>query len=215
VLMEQTSKKSLKSFLHKLYSMSGKVKKVAASKLPTQYGVFDMFVYRSDSGSEHVALTKGKPKNGSLVRLHSKCLTGDTFTSLRCDCRKQLESSLKMIEKATDGILLYLDQEGRSIGLVNKIKAYALQDEGHDTVEANHMLGLPADARNYKDAASILKELRIKKIRLVTNNPDKENQLIKYGISILKRIPIVTKPHKSNKKYLSTKRQKLGHKLKG
>jgi GTP cyclohydrolase II len=193
--------------------MKKRVKKVAASKLPTPYGVFDILVYASSSGREHTVLLKGTPTSNAFVRLHSKCLTGDTFFSLRCDCREQLEQSLKIVSKAKNGAVLYLDQEGRGIGLSNKIKAYALQDRGHDTVEANHALGLPADARDYEEAALILKDLGMKKIKLLTNNPDKEKQLQKHGIEITSRVPIESKPHKRNKQYLTTKKQKLGHKF--
>jgi len=144
------------------------------------------------------------------VRIHSKCLTGDTFCSLRCDCRAQLEASLELIGKE-GGILIYLDQEGRGIGLSNKIKAYALQEHGRDTVDANIELGFDADLRDYGVARSILNFLRIKKIKLITNNPNKMKELEGDGIEIIERIPLNTEPNKFNKHYLETKKKKMGH----
>ena len=187
---------------------------VASSVLPTAYGTFKISVYKSLSDNrEHVVLLKGNIKQPILVRIHSQCLTGDTFLSLKCDCREQLHKSLELINKAGSGVVLYLNQEGRGIGLSNKIKAYSLQDLGHDTIEANHALGLPADARDYKTAADILKHLGIKKINLLTNNSDKEKQLIAFGIHVNKCIPIESEPNGINDKYLVTKKNKLGHKL--
>lgn len=155
----------------------------------------------------------GRKKQSLLTRVHSQCFTGDTLMSLRCDCRQQLHQSLKLISKAKSGIILYLNQEGRGIGLVNKIKAYSLQDKGHDTIEANHILGLPTDIRNYDVAAYILKNMGIKKINLLTNNPDKEKQLATFGILINQCITLESKPNGINTKYLATKKNKLGHRL--
>jgi len=188
--------------------------KVATSTLPTIYGTFQISIYKSITDNrEHTVLLMGDIKQPLLTRVHSQCLTGDTFLSLRCDCGQQLHQSMKLISKAPSGVILYLNQEGRGIGLVNKIKAYSLQDQGHDTVEANHTLGFPADARNYKVAADILKDLGIKKINLLTNNQDKEKQLATFGIDIIKRVPIESRHNGVNTKYLATKKHKLGHQL--
>ncbi len=188
--------------------------KTAASTLRTKYGKFQLIVYRSViDNREHVALIKGETRKPSLVRIHSQCITGDTFLSLRCDCGEQLHKSMKLINKNGHGVILYLNQEGRSVGLTNKIKSYALQDQGFDTVEANESLGLPIDARQYKIAADILKDLGILKINLLTNNPDKEKKLAQFGIEILKTIPLEIRPNKINKKYLTIKKQKLAHRL--
>src|SRR3989344_3297173 len=185
---------------------------VAASTLPTIYGSFKILVFKSITDNrEHVVLLKGDIKQSTLTRVHSQCFTGDTLLSLTCDCRQQLHQSFDLINKTGSGIVLYLNQEGRGIGLVNKIKAYSLQNQGHDTLEANHALGLPADARNYKVAAEILKYLGIKKINLLTNNPDKEKQLTTFGIHINKCISIESEPNGVNNKYLLTKKNKLGH----
>lgn len=191
------------------------IKQVATANLPTTYGLFKIYVFKSrQDGLEHAALVKGQNLiHPVLARIHSSCLTGDTFSSTRCDCNKQLQKSLQKIGKARNGILIYLNQEGRGIGLVNKIKAYALQEEGLDTIDANNALGLPSDARDYNVAAEILKDLNIKTINLLTNNPDKINQLTKYGININKRIPLEITPKKTNRNYLKTKKNKFGHKL--
>ncbi len=189
--------------------------KKASSTLPTQYGQFTLTVYTSFiDNREHVVLTMGDVHNQPvLTRIHSQCLTGDTLASLRCDCGEQLHESMKRIQQQGKGIILYLNQEGRGIGLSNKIKAYALQDKGLDTVEANTQLGFAPDMRDYKIAADILQDLGIKKIQLLTNNPDKQNQLTQYGIEIIKRIPIEITPNDINKKYLMTKKNKFGHQL--
>lgn len=189
--------------------------KTATSILPTVYGNFQLVVYKSViDNREHIALVKGEIRDNTLLRIHSQCLTGDALLSLRCDCGEQLRQSIKLINKKGHGIILYLNQEGRGIGLTNKIKAYALQDKGHDTVEANESLGFPIDARQYKIAVDILKDLGISKINLLTNNPDKEKQLAKFGIEITQTIPLEIKPNKVNKQYLATKKQKLAHRLK-
>ncbi len=189
----------------------------AHATLPTKYGQFEMYVYKSIlDGREHVALVHGKDeaqKKPVLTRLHSQCFTGDTLSSLRCDCNAQLHQSMSLIQDNGYGLIIYLNQEGRGIGLANKIKAYALQDQGYDTVEANHMLGLPIDARSYSIAAEILEELNIHEIDLLTNNPEKENELRRLGVKIHSTIPLETPPNVSNIDYLLTKKHKLGHRL--
>lgn len=184
--------------------------------LPTSYGIFKIIIYKSsDDKLEHAVLIKGQNLTEPvLVRIHSRCLTGDVFSSLRCDCREQLIVGLTKIGKVKNGVLIYLSQEGRGIGLGNKIKAYALQEKGFDTVEANEQLGFAADPRSYKVAAQILKDLKIKQINLLTNNPDKVNQLNKLGIKVEKTIPLEITPNPIDISYLKTKKNKMGHKLK-
>lgn len=194
---------------------SKEVIKTATSILPTKYGNFQLVVYKSIiDNREHIALVKGEIKDATLLRIHSQCLTGDTLLSLRCDCGDQLHQSMKLISKKGSGVILYLNQEGRGIGLTNKIKAYVLQDKGYDTVEANESLGFPVDARQYRVAVDILKDLNIMKVNLLTNSPDKEKQLTNLGIKIVKTTSLEIKPNKVNKSYLSVKKQKLGHYLK-
>lgn len=189
--------------------------KSAQSTLPTKYGLFKINIYKSlNDNREHAVLTLGRMKNGALTRIHSQCLTGDTFTSLRCDCGEQLKKSMKIISKKGTGIILYLNQEGRGIGLTNKIKAYHLQDKGYDTVEANEALGFPKDSRSYEIAADVLKDLGVTKIFLLTNNPDKTDQLNKYGITVLKRVPLEIRPNKIDLNYLKVKKKKMNHHLK-
>ena len=192
-----------------------KVIKKITSTLPTKFGKFQLSVYQSTvDNREHAVLSIGDLKEKPiLVRIHSQCLTGDTLLSLKCDCREQLHRSMQMISKKGEGIILYLNQEGRGIGLTQKIKAYALQDQGLDTVEANHALNLPNDARDYSIASDILHDLGVSEIILLTNNPDKIEQLEKYGIKIIKRLPLETIPNELNIRYLTIKKQKLGHLL--
>jgi len=192
------------------------IKREVYTSLPTRYGDFKLIAYRTLlEGRVHLALLKGEVegKEDVLVRVHSQCLTGDTFKSLRCDCGEQLEASLRMIGESDCGVLLYLNQEGRGIGLLNKLKAYELQDKGMDTVEANHKLGFKADLRDYGIGAQILADLGLHRIRLLTNNPRKIVGLKGYGLEVSERIPLEVKPNKNNKRYLETKQKKLGHLL--
>jgi len=189
---------------------------VAHAELPTRYGRFTIFGFKGRALQEEaVALVRGnlKGRTTPLVRVHSQCLTGDVLTSLRCDCRAQLELSLKQIGKASSGILIYLPQEGRGIGLMNKLRAYELQDGGMDTVEANEKLGFAADARDYDFSAQILKKLGARKIRLLSNNPEKVRQLENSGIQIVERIPCQPRVSKISRGYLKTKKRKMGHLL--
>jgi len=195
--------------------MKSRIRKKETANLPTEYGKFKAIVYECNKGLHHIALIKGVIQDKDvLVRVHSECLTGDVLHSQRCDCQHQLDEALKLIAK-NGGVLIYLRQEGRGIGLLNKIKAYNLQDQGMDTVEANEKLGFKADARDYTVGVQILKDLGIKRIRLMTNNPKKIEGLEKYGIKIVERIPLITKPTTTNKKYLEAKKNKLGHCLEG
>jgi 3,4-dihydroxy 2-butanone 4-phosphate synthase/GTP cyclohydrolase II len=192
------------------------VHRVAEARLPTRYGDFRIIGYRNDVDQrEHVALVYGEVagKSGVLVRMHSKCLTGDVFGSYRCDCGWQLTSSMRMIAEEGAGVVVYLDQEGRGIGLLNKLKAYALQDAGHDTVEANERLGFAPDLRNYGIGAQILVDLGLSSIRVLTNNPRKLVGLDGYGLTLVERVPIVPDPTEHNRSYLEVKRDKLGHLL--
>jgi 3,4-dihydroxy 2-butanone 4-phosphate synthase/GTP cyclohydrolase II len=192
------------------------VEKVVEVNLPTKHGKFRMHMYRSRlDNKEHIALVKGSidPKKPILVRVHSECLTGDLLGSLRCDCQDQLVKSLKIIESEGNGIVLYMRQEGRGIGLANKLLAYKLQDEGKDTVEANEALGFKADLRDYGIGAQILRSLGVRKMILLTNNPKKVVGLKGYGLEIVKRVPIEVPSNTMNEKYLKTKRDKLGHLL--
>jgi 3,4-dihydroxy 2-butanone 4-phosphate synthase/GTP cyclohydrolase II len=193
------------------------VKKAAETVLPTAYGEFRAVAFVNDIDDyEHLALIKGEidPETPTLVRVHSQCLTGDVLRSYRCDCGEQLETAMEMVQKEGLGVILYMQQEGRGIGLANKLKAYALQDEGRDTVEANEELGFEADLRDYGVGAQILASLGVKKMKLMTNNPKKIIGLEGYGLEMVKRVPIESKPRPENIKYLMTKCQKLGHLMK-
>ncbi len=191
------------------------VRRQAEAALPSSFGEFRAIGYRNElDGSEHVAIVKGHPEQATapvLVRVHSECLTGDAFGSLRCDCRPQLETALRMLEEAGEGVVVYLRQEGRGIGLINKLRAYSLQDTGLDTVEANERLGFPADLRNYGVGAQILSDLGIQRLRLITNNPRKIAGLGGYGLEVVDRVPLVMDPGTHNAAYLAVKRSKLGH----
>lgn len=190
------------------------VRKTTEASLPTKYGNFKVIAYEDYNKAQHLALVKGdvKGKKNVFVRVHSECLTGDALGSLRCDCGPQLEKALEIIGKK-GGVLLYMAHEGRGIGLLNKIAAYHLQDHGMDTVEANLKLGLKADARDYTIGALILADLGLSTIRLLTNNPRKIEGLEKYRLKIVERVPLIIRPNKTNKKYLKTKQEKLGHYL--
>ena len=201
------------------------IRKVSTAAIPTEQGEFELHAYESnvdgtpapsDSTETHIALTKGQISNGDpiLVRVHSQCLTGDVFGSLRCDCGEQLQIALENIESEERGVLLYMRQEGRGMGLKDKIRAYHLQDnEGLDTVEANERLGFPPDLRDYGIGAQILVDLGVKKMRLMTNNPHKVKGLSGYGLEIVEQVPLQTTPNSYNQSYLQTKRTKLGHLL--
>jgi GTP cyclohydrolase II len=194
------------------------VQMIAHADLPTRYGRFTIYGFKGRGPQEEaVALVRGnlKGKTTPLVRVHSQCLTGDVLTSLRCDCRAQLELSLKKIGRAPSGILVYLPQEGRGIGLMNKLRAYELQDGGMDTVEANEKLGFAADARDYDFSARILNKLGAKKIRLLSNNPEKVRQLERGGIQVVERVPCQPRVSKTSRGYLKTKKSKMGHLLEG
>lgn len=189
---------------------------VASCRLPTQFGEFVMHGFEdADTHQEHVALTMGDltGDNGVLCRVHSECLTGDCFFSMRCDCGPQLEFAMKAVAEAGSGLILYLRQEGRGIGLINKIRAYELQDKGADTVEANERLGFDADLRDYTICRSMFQHLQVRKIRLMTNNPIKVQALTKMGMEIVDRVPIETGQNDHNARYLATKAGKLGHLL--
>ncbi|MCG2608109.1 GTP cyclohydrolase II [Acinetobacter sp. SM34] len=188
---------------------------VATSRLPTAFGEFKITVFQDpNTGEEHVALSKGldtPPTEPVLVRIHSECLTGDAFSSLKCDCGPQLQATQKLINEVGQGVILYLRQEGRGIGLTNKIRAYALQDQGHDTVDANLMLNLPADARSYDMCTIMLDHLQVKQVKLITNNPSKIQALQELGIDVVDRVPLTVGLNPFNAQYLKTKHERMAH----
>ena len=188
---------------------------VATSRLPTAFGEFKISVFQDPkTGEEHVALSKGldtPPEGPVLVRIHSECLTGDAFASLKCDCGPQLQATQQLINDAGRGVILYLRQEGRGIGLTNKIRAYALQDQGHDTVDANLMLNLPADARKYDMCSIMLNHLQVTQVKLLTNNPLKLKALTDLGINVVDRVPLTVGLNPFNEEYLKTKHNRMSH----
>ncbi|HQU82745.1 MAG TPA: GTP cyclohydrolase II [Pyrinomonadaceae bacterium] len=192
------------------------IEKVAVANLPTKRGSFKIAGYRSlNSGEEFVVLYKGEMRKDipTLVRIHSQCLTGDVFGSIKCDCGPQLHKAMELIEKEGRGAIVYQQQEGRGIGIINKIRAYALQDEGADTVEANEQLGFAADARSYQQCAEILFDLGLCKVRVMSNNPDKLKALENAGLQIVERVPIEVKAEEPAAQYMKTKKEKMGHLL--
>ena len=186
---------------------------IDSCRLPTRLGEFEMYGFTEENGQEHIMLTYGEvtPDKPLLIRLHSECLTGDSLFSMRCDCGYQLETALKNIVQAGQGALLYLRQEGRGIGLINKIKAYHLQDNGADTVEANEQLGFAADLRSYTMCKPMLEHLRVTKVKLLTNNPKKVQALKDLGIDVVEQVPIQVGRNQYNNEYLNTKAEKMGH----
>jgi 3,4-dihydroxy 2-butanone 4-phosphate synthase/GTP cyclohydrolase II len=193
-----------------------RVEKAATAMLPTRYGNFRITIFHDPAGDkEHIAVIKGDigGRDAVPLRLHSECLTGDALGSLRCDCREQLTKALEYLGTQDFGVLLYLKQEGRGIGLINKIKAYHLQEKGLDTVEANHALGFDGDLRDYRIAGEVLKRLKVKSVNILTNNPKKIRGLEDNGIVVAKRTPLETEPNVFNEHYLKTKKEKLGHRI--
>jgi 3,4-dihydroxy 2-butanone 4-phosphate synthase/GTP cyclohydrolase II len=191
------------------------VRCVAAAPLPTEYGRFQIHVYENGAGETHVALVRGDIGDGEavLTRLHSTCLTGDVFHSARCDCGEQLDTALKLIAAEGRGVLVYLNQEGRGIGLANKIRAYMLQDQGYDTVEANEHLGFEPDQRDYRFGAQMLIDLGVRSIRLMSNNPRKFASVTRHGLSVTEMVPLEIRASDSSRRDLTTKKEKLGHTL--
>lgn len=206
---------------------------ITSAKLPTRHGEFDIHIFENDEGQEHVMLTVGLsavdqnedhaidlPQSDTqeerplpLIRIHSECLTGDAFSSLKCDCGPQLNTAMQAIQETGCGAILYLRQEGRGIGLTNKIRAYALQDQGHDTLDANLMLGLPADARIYDMCGPMLAHVGVNAVKLITNNPNKVAYLTQHGIDVVERVPLLVGVNDMNAEYLATKRDRMGHLL--
>ena len=196
--------------------MTSLIKQLATANLPTKHGDFKVYAFEEvNNKKEHLALVMGDidERQPTLVRVHSRCLTGDVFSSLRCDCQDQLNLAMEMIADHGSGVIIYLNQEGRDIGIADKIRSYHLQDQGMDTVDANVKLGYKADERDYQVGAEILRELGASQIELLTNNPAKIGGLEKFGLAIVKRVPLIIQPNNHNRRYLSTKRDKLGHLL--
>ncbi len=188
---------------------------ITKATLPTAHGIFDIHVFENEAGQEHIVLSKGLPCTDSsvvpIVRIHSECLTGDAFSSLKCDCGPQLNTAMQSIQAHGVGAILYLRQEGRGIGLTNKIRAYALQDQGHDTLDANLLLGLPADARTYEMCRDMLKHLNVSRVALMTNNPNKIKDLTELGIDVVERIPLIVGVNQHNADYLTVKGERMNH----
>lgn len=193
--------------------MTKPLKFIAACRLPTEWGVFTLHGFEEANGQEHVALTMGDiaDEEPVLARIHSECLTGDALFSQKCDCGPQLQAAMQAVQQAGRGVIVYLRQEGRGIGLINKIRAYQLQDQGLDTVEANVALGLPVDARDFTPAKHIFEHLGVKEVRLLTNNPEKVQVLASSGIKVTERVPLQVGGNTENERYLNTKAEKLGH----
>jgi len=209
---------SIKDLIEFRIKTDSLIEKIVTVDMPTKYGYFKLLAFQErHSSNEHMALIKGEWKTDEpvMVRVHSSCFTGDILGSLRCDCGDQLHAAMKMVEKEGKGAILYMNQEGRGIGLLNKLKAYKLQEEGMDTVEANLHLGFQMDQRDYGIGAQILRHLGIKKLKLITNNPKKRVGLIGYGLEVVDNVPIEILSNPYNQKYLQTKRDKLGHEIMG
>ena len=207
---------SIKDLIAYRLSIETLIREEVRVQMPTKYGIFELITYTQlNTGEVHMALKKGDWEEGEavLVRVHSSCMTGDILGSFRCDCGDQLHAAMRMVEKEGKGLVLYMNQEGRGIGLLNKLKAYKLQEEGLDTVEANIKLGFSMDERDYGVGAQILRELHISKLKLISNNPKKRAGLLGYGLEIVDTVPIETVPNEHNVKYLKTKRDKMGHKI--
>ncbi len=207
---------SIKDLLEYRLKTDSLIEEIVRVDMPTQFGHFKLISFREKATSnEHLALIKGewKPDEPVLVRVHSSCFTGDILGSFRCDCGEQLQEAMQIVEREGQGVILYMNQEGRGIGLVNKLKAYKLQENGMDTVEANLHLGFPMDKRDYGVGAQILRYLGITKLRLISNNPRKRAGLLGYGLEIVESVPIEIHPNPHNEKYLTTKRDKLGHEI--
>jgi 3,4-dihydroxy 2-butanone 4-phosphate synthase/GTP cyclohydrolase II len=207
---------SIKDLIEYRIKQDSLIEEIVRVDMPTKYGHFKLVAFQEkNSSNEHLALIKGtwNPGDPVLVRVHSSCFTGDILGSLRCDCGDQLHNAMKMVEDAATGVILYMNQEGRGIGLLNKLKAYRLQEQGMDTVEANLHLGFQMDQRDYGVGAQILRHLGVTKLKLITNNPKKRVGLIGYGLEIVENVPIRITPNPYNEKYLQTKRDKLGHEI--
>ena len=192
------------------------VERLAEANLPTEFGLFRIMAFKSNlTGEDFPVLVKGDldAETPSLVRIHSQCLTGDVFHSLKCDCGRQLQQAMRLIQEEGHGVIIYQQQEGRGIGITNKIRAYALQDAGQDTVEANISLGFEADLRQYECCADIIKQLGLRRIRLMSNNPDKIAAVLRAGIEIVERVSIEVEPHEKSLSYMKTKKEKMGHLL--